>query len=616
MLAMNDPLPSFLLFSLVRDLVSFFAFILARDFDNRVTGTPIVECEKDFIKVTVPTLKPFKGKVFVKGEYSNKDCVKYYGSGAVYKNNRPYGPGTNSGFSSQTIQTGAHGNAGFRNSNANNGNGNFNGNGIGTSQMGGNSNGRNEFGNSQGTDRRISGTDSSRFGTDRLSTNSFNPESPKSMMNHGTESSSTNSNGENNSGFLSSKPNHRPSAPIFIPKNANNNNNKMPSSTSSSSTLNPHAGFQGLSSTNPSDDNRPLFCPPCENKCSSTKKNTVFLDDSYSYERDGLHIINPRRRRNSDSEAALEVKLGTCNARRDRTINPAGIHVSFTIVVNFHENFITKVDKAYHIACSYEEADRSVATQIDVSPPPETDLQGTIEPPKCQYSIQGTNGKSISHVLVGETVEHLWKCFSANGYSDVHKVFGLLVHNCFIEDGQGKREKIIDEQGCSLDPLVIGTPEYSSTSLSASIKALVVKFPDRDFVDFQCAIHMCVRDEGNCNGITPPNCGTTGRSRRHIDPNNITLSSPDDDWKLHAQRLTVMDIDSKVTDTDLGKLFNDQSISPPEFSKLQDPLNQENLCVSVLHFGLLIASTTFLFTICLTVLIGLMYMRNTKSINF
>uniref|UniRef100_A0A914Q381 ZP domain-containing protein n=1 Tax=Panagrolaimus davidi TaxID=227884 RepID=A0A914Q381_9BILA len=247
-------------------------------------------------------------------------------------------------------------------------------------------------------------------------------------------------------------------------------------------------------------------------------------------------------------------------------------------------------------------------------PPPETDLQGTIEPPKCQYSIQSTNGKAISHVLVGETVEHLWKCYSANGYNDVHKVFGLLVHNCFIEDGQGKREKIIDEQGCSLDPLVIGTPEYSKTSLSASIKALVVKFPDRDSVDFQCAIHMCVRDEGNCNGITPPNCGS-GRSRRHIDSSNVTSSA--DDWKLHAQRLTVMDIDSKITDSDLGKLFNNfPSSSSPEFSKLQNLEDRENLCVSVLSFGLLIASTTFLFTVCLTVLIGLMFMRNTKSVNF
>uniref|UniRef100_A0AC34FVC6 ZP domain-containing protein n=1 Tax=Panagrolaimus sp. ES5 TaxID=591445 RepID=A0AC34FVC6_9BILA len=301
----------------------------------------------------------------------------------MYKNNRPYGPGTSSGFSSQTAQTAqtGHGNSGFKNAKNGNGN-NFNGIGNGNSQMGGNNNnnGGNEFGqrnnNNHGSDRRISGidssrsgTDPSRSGTDRLSPSTFNPDLPKSMLNHGTESDSNgNSASETNSGFLSSRPNHRPSAPIFIPKNPNNNaNNKFPSSSKSSS--NPFGGYQGLSATNPTDDNRPLFCPPCENKCpssSSKKANTVLLDDSYSYERDGLHIINPRRRRNSDSEAALEVKLGTCNARRDRTINPAGIHVSFTIVVNFHENFITKVDKAYHIACSYEEADRSVATQIDV----------------------------------------------------------------------------------------------------------------------------------------------------------------------------------------------------------------------------------------------------------
>lgn len=46
--------------------------------------------------------------------------------------------------------------------------------------------------------------------------------------------------------------------------------------------------------------------------------------------------------------------------------NPPGVHVSFTVVVSFHISFITKVDRAYHIECAYEESDRTVTTQIDV----------------------------------------------------------------------------------------------------------------------------------------------------------------------------------------------------------------------------------------------------------
>lgn len=41
-------------------------------------GTPVVECGSEQIKFTAKTKKPFTGKVFVKGEFSNKSCVNYY----------------------------------------------------------------------------------------------------------------------------------------------------------------------------------------------------------------------------------------------------------------------------------------------------------------------------------------------------------------------------------------------------------------------------------------------------------------------------------------------------------------------------------------------------------
>lgn len=43
-----------------------------------IVGEAKVECERDFIRFSVPTLMPFKGKVFVKGEYINSQCVKNY----------------------------------------------------------------------------------------------------------------------------------------------------------------------------------------------------------------------------------------------------------------------------------------------------------------------------------------------------------------------------------------------------------------------------------------------------------------------------------------------------------------------------------------------------------
>jgi hypothetical protein len=35
----------------------------------------------------------------------------------------------------------------------------------------------------------------------------------------------------------------------------------------------------------------------------------------------------------------------------------------------------------------------------------------------------------------------------------------MLVHNCYVEDGQGEKRMVIDERGCHVD-LVLGDPTY------------------------------------------------------------------------------------------------------------------------------------------------------------
>ena len=70
------------------------------------------------------------------------------------------------------------------------------------------------------------------------------------------------------------------------------------------------------------------------------------------------------KRRRDPNKAELKMRLGTCHARRDRIANPPGVHISFTIIVSFHEAFITKVDRAYHVECAYEEVDRTVSVEM------------------------------------------------------------------------------------------------------------------------------------------------------------------------------------------------------------------------------------------------------------
>jgi len=321
-----------------------------------------------------------------------------------------------------------------------------------------------------------------------------------------------------------------------------------------------------------------LQCPPCPMvNCIDPNIPRARRDNSDT------------RRDNRGDTAQLIIKLGTCNARRDRTISPPGVHVSFTVVVSFHENFITKVDRAYRIQCAYMEAEKTVKTEIDVSMPQTTELTHTITGPVCEYSIRSRDGQLIHAVKVGDIVQHSWECRSQS-----KGIYAMLVHDCFAEDGQGFREPVIDQHGCSLDRFVIPTPTYDTEMAMATVDASVFKFPDRTVLDFQCSISVCLRDDEECRKTTPPKCDH-GRKRR----SSVRHETRDGEWSIHAQTLTVIDLDE-----DLDK----RATAELEQLRLRWPTVTET-CISIAAFGVLIASSTFIFTLAIAGISALVLLR-------
>lgn len=92
---------------------------------------------------------------------------------------------------------------------------------------------------------------------------------------------------------------------------------------------------------------------------------------------------------------------------------------SVTLVVSFHPMFVTKVDRAYHVKCFFEEAIRTITAGIDVSMISTADItafrssSGT-----CTYTIHqgtvssgaGNIGPPISVAQVGDKIVHKWEC--------------------------------------------------------------------------------------------------------------------------------------------------------------------------------------------------------------
>ncbi|CAJ0585613.1 unnamed protein product, partial [Mesorhabditis spiculigera] len=300
-----------------------------------------------------------------------------------------------------------------------------------------------------------------------------------------------------------------------------------------------------------------------------------------------------RGRRQAQNSVSLQVPLGECRAKRDRVVTPPGVYVSFVAVISFHESFITKLDRAYHIRCAYQESNKTVETSIDVSNPPAEDLPGQVPPPQCRYRLKTADGVEIrnTNVQVGDVVRHEWSCDTP-----LTDMFGLHVHSCYVEDGKGDRQLLIDEKGCSVDTDVIPNPTYSSSSLLAQVDAFVFKFPDRETLDFQCSMSLCTHTDNSCDGLTPPVCGGTSVSRVRRQTTNSTRRTPE--WTLHSPTLTVVDIDNNMDRT-----------SPSAWALPPPAVAPSELCLSIGAFGVLISASTFLATISIGAIIAFIFYR-------
>uniref|UniRef100_A0AAF5PKL9 ZP domain-containing protein n=1 Tax=Wuchereria bancrofti TaxID=6293 RepID=A0AAF5PKL9_WUCBA len=304
-----------------------------------------------------------------------------------------------------------------------------------------------------------------------------------------------------------------------------------------------------------------------------------------------------------------------CDINRQRMIQPEGMQFSTILVISFHPLFITKLDRAFHIRCMYREIVRAVSSGIEVSAIATQTLEYEYPFPNCIYTIRRDeiDGPILKYARVGDQIVHRWECLS--------DVYGLLVHNCYVEDGQGEKQVIIDENGCHTDRAVLGDPTYVESLNMAYRESLVFKFADRIIVRFQCQIRLCIKDAGGCIGTTPPMCFdekektnelfvTAGDSAVHsIKVSNVTdvqskkrrlMRSPVSERSKHtvdadliSQPVYVLDDD----DEDAGDFRNFReklfSSSRPFRHEQSDQIRQNmpEVCVSNTLFTLLICTT-------------------------
>jgi hypothetical protein len=151
---------------------------------------------------------------------------------------------------------------------------------------------------------------------------------------------------------------------------------------------------------------------------------------------------------------------------------------------------LTKVDRAYTIQCFYMEADKTVSTEIEVSMIT-TGFQTQVVPmPVCRYEIldAADGGNPVAFAIIGQTVFHKWTCDT-----DTIDTFCMIVHSCFVDDGQGDSLQLLQEDGCAVDRYLMGNLEYPSDLMGVK-EVHVFKYADRPALFFNCQITIAIKE--------------------------------------------------------------------------------------------------------------------------
>ncbi|CAI4232878.1 unnamed protein product [Auanema sp. JU1783] len=320
--------------------------------------------------------------------------------------------------------------------------------------------------------------------------------------------------------------------------------------------------------------------------------------------------------------AGMEIPFDSCNTARTRSLNPRGIFVTATVVISFHPQFVTKVDRAYRIQCFYMESDKTVSTQIEVSELTTAFQTQVVPMPICKYEILegGPTGQPVQFATIGQQVYHKWTCDS-----ETTDTFCAVVHSCTVDDGNGDTVQILNEDGCALDKFLLNNLEYP-TDLMAGQEAHVYKYADRSQLFYQCQISITIKDPntecprpqctepqgfGAVKQGTGPHVATNPAPAAAAAPAVVAAGAAAVNIRLLKKRSAdneaVLDVRAELTTLEILDGEEQPNFQSPEalVGERSEPMG---FCLSPLHFSLFLT-----LSILLSTMLSAIVFCNTKS---
>uniref|UniRef100_A0A914VWI4 Uncharacterized protein n=1 Tax=Plectus sambesii TaxID=2011161 RepID=A0A914VWI4_9BILA len=233
---------------------------------------------------------------------------------------------------------------------------------------------------------------------------------------------------------------------------------------------------------------------------------------------------------NEKRETTLTLLEGTCGLQKTPSVNGDGYNWNVTVMLQFHPLVITKVDQGLDINCFTP----ARVSQAEIG-------RSTIKKPgdtQCSYRIHryGPEECAALDAQVGDNLFHKWECDNPPNYQ-------FLVHDCEVTSTI-KTAPFIDSNGCTIDPFILETPDYSRLVTPRKGDAYVFqemsafKFPNQGDIQFRCKISLCDMESGaECTKMIAPKCGDK-RPQRSIEPSKAGFAAT---LNVETKRINVLE---------------------------------------------------------------------------
>ncbi|CAD5207543.1 unnamed protein product [Bursaphelenchus okinawaensis] len=103
-------------------------------------------------------------------------------------------------------------------------------------------------------------------------------------------------------------------------------------------------------------------------------------------------------------------------------------------------------------------------------------------------------GEPVGQAEVGNNVVHRWHC-------DGDDIDGVFFRNCYVSDGEIHLADVVDQHGCSMDPLLIADIRRSSDQKTTYMEAATFKFAGTTELWYLCEAQTC--NNGVCGDVVP-----------------------------------------------------------------------------------------------------------------